>query len=301
VDIPIVQNPSNQQYAYLGVSDYQGWEAVGWAGIQKGMAYFTKVVKNIVYIPMLISPTASDYINCPFIVGADEVAHYLKPDFKTLQTVNLTRKYSLRPIVKVYLKRMVKGCFQASNNRDFSNAVTLFTVTENPGVLHNEKPVNATEKYRYVRYLGGDNCQCNVAEVEFYEKPDDNKPLKGMPIGSEGHMLPLQNAFDGDVLTYIDTDVTRKPRWVGLDLGNPTAISKIGYVSRNDKNHIVVGNVYELFYWDGAWKALGKQTATSNMLTYTYIPTNCLFILRNYTEGKEERIFTYENGEQVWR
>ena len=30
------------------------------------------------------------------------------------------------------------------------------------------------------------------------------------------------------------------------------------------------------------------------------VPTNALLLLRNHTKGKEERIFTYENGEQVW-
>lgn len=29
-------------------------------------------------------------------------------------------------------------------------------------------------------------------------------------------------------------------------------------------------------------------------------PSNALFRLRNLTRGKEERIFTYDNGEQVW-
>jgi hypothetical protein len=30
------------------------------------------------------------------------------------------------------------------------------------------------------------------------------------------------------------------------------------------------------------------------------MPTNALFWLRDLTKGKEERPFTYENGQQVW-
>jgi hypothetical protein len=36
------------------------------------------------------------------------------------------------------------------------------------------------------------------------------------------------------------------------------------------------------------------------MLDYDNCPTNALFLLHDLTKGREERIFTYENGEQVW-
>ena len=33
---------------------------------------------------------------------------------------------------------------------------------------------------------------------------------------------------------------------------------------------------------------------------YDNVPGNALLLLRNHTKGKEERIFTYENDEQIW-
>jgi len=49
------------------------------------------------------------------------------------------------------------------------------------------------------------------------------------------------------------------------------------------------------------WISLGKQIGTkSQVLIYKNVPSNALFWLRNHTRGKEERIFTYENGKQVW-
>ena len=79
-------------------------------------------------------------------------------------------------------------------------------------------------------------------------------------------------------------------------------ISYFRYLPRNDDNFIKEGELYELFYWDNnQWNSLGKQTGTSKQyLEYTNAPLNSLFWLRNLTKGKEERIFTYENGEQVW-
>lgn len=45
----------------------------------------------------------------------------------------------------------------------------------------------------------------------------------------------------------------------------------------------------------------GQQTADQDdLLIYKQIPQGTLYWLRNYTRGKEERIFTYEDGIQVW-
>jgi hypothetical protein len=80
-------------------------------------------------------------------------------------------------------------------------------------------------------------------------------------------------------------------------------IARIRYFPRNDGNNICSGDLYELFYWDkGEWNSLGKQTGNeSHVLIYENCPANALYWLHNHTRGKEERIFTYEDGAQVWR
>ncbi|MCL2329299.1 MAG: hypothetical protein FWC39_12410, partial [Bacteroidetes bacterium] len=90
--------------------------------------------------------------------------------------------------------------------------------------------------------------------------------------------------------------------WVGLDFGKPVNIANFRFLPRNDDNFIKEGEEYELFYWDNyQWNSLGRQTGTSKQyLEYTNAPSNALFWLRNLTKGREERIFTYENGVQIW-
>jgi fibronectin type 3 domain-containing protein/regulation of enolase protein 1 (concanavalin A-like superfamily) len=68
-----------------------------------------------------------------------------------------------------YQARMVGGVFQGANAADFSDAVTLFNVTDAPagGTLTEQVVSNATP-YRYVRYLSPANGFGNVAEVEFW-------------------------------------------------------------------------------------------------------------------------------------
>lgn len=86
-----------------------------------------------------------------------------------------------------------------------------------------------------------------------------------------------------------------------MDFGSPISLETILYVGRGDGNTIEIGDSYELFYWDKkTWKSLGKQTAEWITLTYSNAPTGALFWLRDLTKGKEERIFTYEKGKQVW-
>ncbi|WP_416349556.1 hypothetical protein [Proteiniphilum sp.] len=81
----------------------------------------------------------------------------------------------------------------------------------------------------------------------------------------------------------------------------PYTVTGLRYLIRNDDNAIRPGDRYELVYWDrGQWISLGKQIAQEAKLKYDDVPTGALFLLHNHTRGKEERPFTYENGQQVW-
>ena len=53
-------------------------------------------------------------------------------------------------------------------------------------------------------------------------------------------------------------------------------------------------------YFDKTWISLGKQVAKDFHLVYDNVPDSALLLLKNKTGGHEERIFTYENGKQIW-
>lgn len=65
-------------------------------------------------------------------------------------------------------------------------------------------------------------------------------------------------------------------------------------------NRITPSHDYELFYFDREWQSLGRKRAGADFLEYDRVPSNALLLLRDYTKGKEERIFVYENAKQVW-
>ena len=149
-------------------------------------------------------------------------------------------------------------------------------------------------------YDGDGAC---VAEIEFIS--DDEQVLKGKPIGTPGRKYNTytpDKCFDGNPLTFFeDARSNIKGKYVGLELHKPEQIKEIRFLARNDMNSIQPNNLYELFYWDNkSFVSLGKQVATDTIITYNNVPKNSVLWLRNLTEGKEERIFTWENGKQVW-
>jgi hypothetical protein len=67
-----------------------------------------------------------------------------------------------------------------------------------------------------------------------------------------------------------------------------------------EKTPIKDGSEYEFFYWDDGWQSLGKQTASGGPLHFENIPSNGLYWLTEDGTDKEERIFSIEDGNQVW-
>lgn len=129
--------------------------------------------------------------------------------------------------------------------------------------------------------------------------------MVGKIIGTDGSWnnngSTKDKAFDGDLLTVFDAPVS-SGAWVGMDFGSPVKINNIVFTGRGDGNSIEIGDLYELYYWDKyrGWKSLGKQSAKDVFLSFDNVPRNALFLLRDLSKGKEQRIFTYEDGEQVW-
>ncbi|RMH74261.1 MAG: transglutaminase domain-containing protein [Gemmatimonadetes bacterium] len=57
---------------------------------------------------------------------------------------------------------------------------------------------------------------------------------------------------------------------------------------------------YELFYWQDEWVSLGTQIATEKPLYFEAVPHGGLYWLVEKDSREEERIFTMENGKQIW-
>lgn len=184
-------------------------------------------------------------------------------------------------------------------------ADTLFRITDGSALGHEIWIADTVRAYRYWRYIQPwHGTHCNIAEVAFYER-GSHEEIRGTIIGTDGSWgnnpeRTKEKVFDGDLLTYFDAPI-HSGGWVGMDFGKPVSLEKVLCTPRGDGNTIEVGDRYELFYWSkGHWVSLGEQVATTVSLVYEDVPVGTLYWLRNRTKGKDERIFTYEEGRQVW-
>jgi len=288
-------------YAYLCNFNDQDWIPVFWGKIEGNKVTFTKMGKDVAFLPVYYNQLGVQPAGDPFILTKEGEIKKLIPDHLKTQTMILKRKYKSGNVPEKG-KLLVGGKFQVANKADFSDSLTVYTVNDIPEINYNSVNLNLNKPYRYFRFWSPQNSQGGeISEIEIYSS--DSTKLTGTVIGNK-HCdagWEAENAFDGDPLTSYQC-VWGEQGWVGLDFGKPIIVSYFRYLPRNDDNFIKEGEEYELFYWENyQWNSLGKQTGTSKQyLEYTNVPTNALFLLRDLTKGKQERIFTYENSQQVW-
>lgn len=268
------------------------WQPAAWACKEKEGFVFRNIGSSIVYLPAENKNGNFSPLGNPFILRADGRKELLEPDVRKKRKVILHRKYPLFTRWTNQWGNMLDGRFEASNRRDFVQAKVLGKIESTP-LYCNAIEVEEKESFKYVRYLCPEDCRTPMAEIEFWS---DGEIVKGEIIGEKA--TKLETCFDGNTQTYPGCKETKY--WVGLKLSVPRKIERIVYYPKNDDNFIRTGQVYELLYYNKEWISLGRQTANSTALEYADIPENALLLLKNHTEGSEERVFTYEDGRQVW-
>jgi len=302
ISLPIIPQ-TNNKYAYLCVFDNKSWVPIGWSKVKDKEASFDNFEAGIVYLPAYYSEDGVIPAQFPFVFGMDGEPHYLTPDTNRLiKQMNIKRLYPNTPEMFVVDDAM-GGTFQGANSSDFRDAVDLYHFLDRALPYWNNIPVKSDQKFRFFRFVSSSKKPCNVSEIEIYS--NHNKKLKGLAIGSDNdglHGSNIENAFDGDINTFFNA--SSNSSWVGMDFGTEVSINEVRFVSKLDVGADMLINAdeeYELKYWkDGDWKILGEQVAKGNALTFNNIPSNSLFLLHNKTKSVEERIFVYEDGEQVW-
>ncbi len=304
LSIPVDDKGIKDKYAYIACSSYRDWNVVDFGVIKNGQARFEQMGRNVVYLIMGYNGKSLQPIATPFLLDKDGQIQYFKPDHSCLSELNLWRKYPITEHVAHMEDRVRGGKVQATNDPHRKEWVTFYEIEDwhFPDLI----PIETDQKYRYWRFLGRKWAYLNIAEFQLYNNVVE-KPLTGKVIGSEGFLdndttYSHSKAFDEDCFTYFHSPSASEELWVGLDMHTPQKVKQVRCIPRSDDNGIRYGDTYELAYWnENGWKALGTQTATKKNLIFDSVPGNALLLLKNLTRGREERIFTYENGVQIWR
>jgi len=311
VSLKLENIPSGISYVYTAVFNDHDWSVIDYAVIGKdGFATFQQMGRDVLYLPVYSLQGKLIPAALPFYVTPKGYINYVECKNET-ETVVLTRKYHFHKRKLNWLKCLENGVFEGSNDPDFQHAFPLAKVEEAPGEHLVELKINENKPFKYYRFkfskdeqsIVYDGDGASIAEIELIS-PSGEKII-GEPFGSSGKKynpyIP-EKCFDGNYLTFFEDSRTGNfDKFVGLKLNKPQQVSKIRFIARNDMNSIQIGDLYELLYWDNQqFISLGQKVATSQELTYNNVPKGALLWLRNLSEGKEERIFTYENQKQVW-
>lgn len=302
-DITLDVEERKHKYAYLAVFNNHNWSPVTFSRIKNGKVVFKDMGRDIVYLPVCYVGGKIEPVGEPFLLTLRGEIKTFIPEMEKIQSVTLYRKYPLYGHVYEIAHRIVGGEFQASDYADFKDTVNFHRI-EKWGTTGEEVKIHSRGAYRYWRLFNPKDSHCNVAEITFIDRAT-HQPIFGDIIGTAGSWQNnpakcKEAAFDNDLLTAFDGP-EGVDAWVGMDFGRPVDIEKIIYTPRGDGNTIDVGDEYELFYWgSGQWNSLGRQTATTVKLNYGNVPTNALYLLKDLTKGKEERIFAYVDGTQMF-
>lgn len=297
-----IDAPTSKKIAYIMVFDNQEWGPIHWGRVNNGNVTFTKMNKECMYLAMYYHDNQFYPASDPFFLNKYGELVYLQPNLNRMQKVNLKRKYTDKK-VNEWCKRIVGGRFQVANRGDFSDAIDVYSIDSVPEALYHTVFPHLQRKYRFFRYIAPEGSPGDLAELELYD--DKDSLIRGEIIGDNtSHFIfglsDKYKAFDGNVLTYFEAE-HRKNAWIGMDFWKKILLNKFMYLPHNDDNFIREDELYELFYWKAGWHSLGKQKGEKSKQVLIYqAPTNSLLRLSNLTKGKEERVFVYENGEQVW-
>lgn len=285
--------------AYICVFDNKEWVPVYYGKVYNGKVTFLQMAPDVAYIMAFYENGNIIPIGNPFIINKEGIVIDVEIRSSRQTTLKLERKYPFMGKEDFFNFRMSGGRFQGSNRPDFKDATNLYVFEGMTDGNWYEQPISDNHSYQYLRYAGPNGSFCNINELEFYDTKGNE--IKGEMIGSMSQPNgAIEKVFDKNILTGFNA-VSPDGSWVGLRLPHPTKVSKIRFIARNDGNCIEIGDEYELVYWDGIkWNCIGRQKADNNTLVFKNVPANALYLLHNLTKGQEERIFTYENGEQIW-
>lgn len=235
----------------------------------------------------------------------------IEPDkFNKRINMILFRKYPEKREMQNLQNKMIGGCIVASNNAS-GPFDTLYTLKDKPFPYLQNLKLNNKKKYRYYKYESSSQYRhANIAHIEFLREfsaqhtcmhptklpifPEDKSTKDDGLFKIVGKVLNSwskpENAFDGNWDTYVPA------AFVGMDFGQPVHISHINLLPRNANNMIVIGDTYQLFYYDNGWVIFDTIVAEKNFLSFENVPSNTLYWLRNISHGEEELPFFYDDN-----
>ncbi len=289
-------------YVYLCVFDNYNWTPVALSKVRRRKGRFNDLGVGIVYLPVIYRDGIQIPVGNPFLLNTRRGTVEIKPDRSRTIDMKLYRKYPAFDHIWNIHKYLRGGRIEAADNPGFRNAKTMAEFPQDY-YLACEEAISDTAAFRFWRLMCSGDEPSDFAELYFYDRPV-GKRVYGKVISPE---IPVKDPrydnpemiCDGDALTNFRTE--SRTRWAGFDFGKPVSMTEVSCIRRGDGSDICPGQYYEFYYWDaGKWRFHSGQTAEKVHLDFHDVPAGGLYLLKCPANASRQRIFMYENGEQLW-
>lgn len=283
---------------YLSAKD---WRPIAKSEAKNGTVTFNNVGKGSVCIMMTNEGGRRKVLTAPFLVGNNGIERFFEPNVIRKLSMTINRKYPLCANTTDKWASMIGGIFEGSMTADFKKAETIATISRMPYYMTTVKSRNHG-KFRYLRYRAPEENNSLLAELQFYTTDKTGKEilLTGIHSGEGADSTQIENVFDGNPATICKGQDMEYSITLDLGKGNEQQVSSIRFCPSTDLNFVEKGHLYELYYFDKAWKMISRVYSKSDRLTFENVPSNAILLLKDKSAGKEERIFEYADGKQIW-
>lgn len=280
---------------------YQGFKVVDYGEKEGSNFVFNNLGRRVVYFIGGLKDDKFTPLSNPIFVDSSGISIQLIPNWSDLHTYQFHRKYPLvvgkRSRKKINWAKSPEGSWIEASSDNFRTIDTLLVLNNYNSYKEEHFNLNHEIKYSAIRYCCGPRTQ--LATLNFFNHHQEL--LTGKIINDLSEEFRPEILFDNDMLTW--TKVGRPSRfvYVGYEFKRPEYISSVAIHARNDGNHIVIGDEYELMVWDNGWKSIGIKTAEKQEIEFSNVPSSGLYWLKNLSHGIEELPFMMtEDGKQFW-
>jgi len=299
VEIPLGRREEN---LYLGIFSPKGWTPIDFGESVGKKVRFHNIEPNIIYQAVKYEKESRKCVpvGYPFVFYPDNrKCRVFKPEKENDVELVLTRKMPLTKRLKDRLSSSIVGAsIEASTDSKFTHFEKLYEFKDALDYCKVRLPISGKQPYRYLRYVAPENEAIVLADLDIFEDSLCKKPIALKLLTSMDSTFMPRNLTDGNLLTAF---YSKEHQSLLFEMERSAAIGGIEFYPRTDGNFVWVGDTYELLYYAGdeGWVSLGKTVAQGKSLTFRG-PKNALFWLRDLTQGKEEQVFFYEDGKQVF-
>lgn len=279
-------------YCYLCVYLIgKGWHPIAYTRKANGKYCFKNIGDSCIYMPAIYKNKKLIPLSNPVkITGSKQTI--INPTEKTSCNVTVNRKY---PLVNNFITewaRLEGSKLIGYSKKGSKDSCILWTINKTPLYINRYKP-DYIGKWECIKFLAPKGIKSPFAEIIF-----SHNRKKINVTASCNDSRNIQKCIDGDYFTFPKID--KRSYQVLFNLEVPTQIDEITLVTKNDGNFVVPGHSYTLLYYNMGWKTISSKRAKTYSITFEHVPTNALLLLKDNTEGVEERPFIYQNHRQYW-